>query len=272
MTSSSDPLFIPPTRTRTSIPVLFSALREAWIDELGEVPSSESLLVLLAQWGIETGDGKSCWNFNLGNVKRIQGQPWTWLSNVPEILSHVPADATRHVVLGAGKFKCYFDPPNAQTHFRAFATLEEGAPAFVRFLHDKYQSAWPAVVAGDFETFAIRIKAKHYYTADVGELSPEGMALAREILDAKGIAGAHGVGYASALRGRAAAFRKLLNAPPPPPAFNLRTPEGQAGALEQLGFTGETALTDFQRAQGISPTGPFGPRTTAAVHKLLAAR
>lgn len=142
-----EPRYVPAQRTPAPVADVLAALQRAWPGG-----SRESLLVLLAQWGIETGDGRSCWNWNLGNVKRVKGEDWTMLSNVWEILS--------------GR-KVVFQPPHAQTHFAAFDDVDRGAAFFLAKLQGRFAKAWHAVLAGDPGMFARELKKLGYYTADV---------------------------------------------------------------------------------------------------------
>ena len=45
------------------------------------VATIDALAVLWAQYALETGRGKSCFNGNLGNIKRVDGdgRDWMWL-------------------------------------------------------------------------------------------------------------------------------------------------------------------------------------------------
>ncbi len=143
---AKEPGYRPARRTQSPPREVLAAIQAAWPEG-----SRESCLVLLAQWGIETGDGASCWNFNLGNVKRVQGQDWTMLGNVWEIL---------------GGKKVVFQPPHPQTHFCSFDSLEQGAAFYVEKLRTRFAKAWPAVLSGDPGTFSRELKRLHYYTAD----------------------------------------------------------------------------------------------------------
>ncbi len=140
-------LYVPAKRTKDDLRKVLESIRRAWSEG-----SRESCLVLLAQWGIETGDGRACWNHNLGNVKRYLGQSWTMLHNVWEILNG------RRVV---------FQPPHAQTHFAAFDSLDQGAVSFLKKIRTRFAAAWPAVLSGSPGEFARELKRLRYYTADV---------------------------------------------------------------------------------------------------------
>lgn len=142
----------PAKRTPVTPAEMYAALANAWRRRFDAEPSRASLLVLLAQSGIETGDWRSMWNYNVGNVKRVKGQPWTMLAHVWEILD--------------GK-KVVFEPPHPQTHFRAFADLEAGVAAYLDTMAGRFAKSWQEVIAGDPEGFARALKAQHYYTAPV---------------------------------------------------------------------------------------------------------
>lgn len=118
--------------------------------------SRESAGVLWAQYAIETGRGKFCWNCNIGNVKVTRamvnaGRPYFMLPNTWEMVN--------------GK-RLVFQPPDEQTWFRHFDTLGEAMTHHVRFLREeRYRPAWPAVLSGDPDTFARTLKTLGYYTA-----------------------------------------------------------------------------------------------------------
>lgn len=143
---------VPAKKTPVTPAEMYAALRSAWVAKFGAEPSRASLLVLLAQSGIETADWRSMWNYNVGNVKRGKGQPWTMLPHVWEIIR--------------GE-RVVFEPPHPQTHFRAFPDLEAGAAAYLDTMAGRFAKSWEAVVSGDPEAFARALKAQHYYTAPV---------------------------------------------------------------------------------------------------------
>lgn len=145
-----DGLFVKAARTPVSIRDVHKALHEAWPIAVGGDPNENAIRVLLAQSEIETGAWRACWNWNLGNVKRVRGHQWTMLGGTWEILN--------------GK-KVVFDPPHPQTHFCAFSTIEEGAKWWLKKMQSRFSKSWPAALSGDPSAFSKALKAQHYYTA-----------------------------------------------------------------------------------------------------------
>lgn len=148
VTPIPDPLYRRHVVTPTTIAAVRDALERAWPGA-----SRASIAVLCAQIVIETGL-VHLHNWNLGNVKRVAGQPWTMLPHVWEII---------------GGQKVTFEPPHPQTHFRAFDSLDAGAAAYLEIMRKRYADAWPAVLAGDPRDFAHRLKLARYYTASEGD-------------------------------------------------------------------------------------------------------
>lgn len=148
----SEPRFIPDRITKASPQEMYDALWKAWKDYFGEAPKKASLLILLSQWSIETAEGASMHCWNVGNAKSVpgDGRSWTFF-RCWEIIR--------------GK-KVWFDPPHPQTRFRAFDSLAEGAADYLAMLHKRFNLSWPAVISGNPEEFAHRLKLQRYYTAD----------------------------------------------------------------------------------------------------------
>lgn len=142
------PLKLPATRTPVSVPELAEALRVAAGAELGAQLTRDALLVLLAQWHLETGGGVFCMCWNIGNAKSVMGDGYDWTEF-----------ATTEVVRG--------ETIHLVGRFRAFETLAAGAADYVRLLAHRFARAWPAVLAGDAEAFARTLHQLGYYTAPV---------------------------------------------------------------------------------------------------------
>jgi hypothetical protein len=143
---------VPCVATVVSPATLYAALRGAWAGLLGAQPSRQSLLVLVAHWALETGWGHSCWNWNLGNVKHVDGDGRDFYSvRCNEVI--------------AGKV-VWIEEGQPGSFFRAFAGLAEGAADYLRLLHGQFGFAWPAVEAGDPAGFCHALRQRGYFTAD----------------------------------------------------------------------------------------------------------
>jgi hypothetical protein len=160
----------------------------------------EGARTLTAQFMAETGGGRSCFNWNLGNVKSGANQPHMYLTNVWECYSKTEADAW--VAKGKGlvriataeetkKWPCadttvVFSPPHEQCRFRAYASLQEGAQRWLS-LHQQIARSnrdyVRALAAGDAAAAAKALKKAGYYTAPEINYA-QAMTAQRKIIDA----------------------------------------------------------------------------------------
>jgi hypothetical protein len=139
---------------------------------------------LTAQFMAETGGGKYCFNWNLGNVKAGANDPHMYLANVWECDSQAGADGQVARAGGLARiataeesakhgWKCpnvvvVFSPPHAQCRFRAYSSLADGAQRWLS--HHKTIAAnnpdfLTAINAGDVAAVAHSLKMARYYTA-----------------------------------------------------------------------------------------------------------
>lgn len=140
---------------------------------------------LTAQFMGETGSGRYCFNWNLGNVKSpSQNVPHMYLRNVWECMSESQAAsavtanselvhiATEDEIKKHG-WRCkntvvVFNPPHPACRFRAYDSLREGAQRWLG--HHKGIAAKNAIYleklnAGDIPAVAHILKQNKYYTA-----------------------------------------------------------------------------------------------------------
>lgn len=126
---------------------VYAAMASVYQAEIGEPPTRTSLLSLMAQWSLETGNGAACMNWNPAGIK------WTGPGD-----GHDYATYLTHETMGN------HDEVLPQ-HFRAYATLEAGISDYLHVLRNRYGFAWPAIESGDMVDFAHRLKQRGYYTA-----------------------------------------------------------------------------------------------------------
>ncbi len=142
---------VPRRRTTPTPAEWLAAIRAAWdVLEPGFPASNKSIACLWGHFALETGRGRSCWNNNLGNVRR-----GTWLGDTFDLPGADEEIDGKRVVVGG--------------EFRSFATLDEGARAYIEFLCERYPRAWSAVRAGDATAFVRELHDGHYFTAPLDE-------------------------------------------------------------------------------------------------------
>lgn len=162
---------------------MFYALGNSWVQLFNERPKKESLYCLLAQWAVETGWGKSCHCWNIGNFRSREGDGRDYVFyECNELLSDATAqkyvsnakprsddpEKLDAVITGTaknGNLIVWFYPDSSGSRFRAYDTIEEGAKDYVSSLHDRFHKAWPAIVSGDPTEFIRQLRIQKYFTA-----------------------------------------------------------------------------------------------------------
>jgi hypothetical protein len=145
---------VPAIKTKFNKSDYIKAVTIAWKNKFGTLPKKEQIGVLYSQWGVETGEGQFCWNYNLGNIKAVDDPNKTIeycaLTGVWEIIKG------KSIVL---------DSEDPGAWFRSFQNIEDGAFFYLEKLHKKFNSAWTAVESGNPAAFAHLLKVALYYTA-----------------------------------------------------------------------------------------------------------
>lgn len=168
-----EPRELPCVATPCTPGELAPVLADAWREVIGTEPSRASLLILLAQWALETGWGKSCYCWNLGNYRAVRGEHWTYLPRVSEVIGGVERFYRRDVP--AEREMC---------RFAAWESLPEAARFWLGKLSTRFRLAWPAVLSGDPAQYAILLRRAGYYTASEGHYTRLMQSLVRT-LDAR---------------------------------------------------------------------------------------
>jgi hypothetical protein len=168
------------TQTTTPTPRdVVSMLLESW-PQLTE----NGARTLTAQFMAETGGGKYCFNWNLGNVKAGANEPHMYLRGVWECDSQsgaavqvTRANGLAHIAtpdeIKKHGWKCpaavvVFDPPHPQCRFRAYASLRDGAQRWLghhQSIARKDPNYINALNAGNIAAVAHALKMAGYYTA-----------------------------------------------------------------------------------------------------------
>lgn len=166
------------TRTTPSAAEVVMMLRTSWSDL-----TQNGARTLTAQFSHETGGGKYCFNWNLGNVKAGANEPHMYLTNVWECDSQAGADAQIARAGGLARvatadeikahgWKCpnvvvVFSPPHPQCRFHAYVSLADGAQRWVG-RHKRIAAGnsgfLDALNGGDVAAVAHALNLVHYYT------------------------------------------------------------------------------------------------------------
>lgn len=135
-----------PARTPLSGTQAADAIASAYTAVVGEPPSQGTLAILTSHWALETGQGKSMYNFNFAGIK----------GRGPEGMTAVMSTREGY---GANTVRI-------QDGFRAYTSAQAGAKDYVALLQRKFGSALAAARAEQPERFAQELKAGGYYTGD----------------------------------------------------------------------------------------------------------
>jgi hypothetical protein len=160
---------------------LLRALWRSWIALHQQSPHPNSLLVLIAHWALETGWGKSCHCYNLGNVKSSPSDSRDYCYfECGEEIPQAKADAERKAHPDLIRIKRAYTgshgvqmasivvlPKHPWSRFRAFARLDDGARDYLVLLRSRFDRAWPAVLDGDPGRFVDALKSQGYFTANI---------------------------------------------------------------------------------------------------------
>jgi hypothetical protein len=145
---------VPTVKTTYTSSELVKGFIDGWQTAFNETPSKQSIGVLYAQNGIETGGSGAMWNNNIGNVK---------LANMSEDVEYFALSHTWEILNGVRRV---FEPPSPYCNFRSFPTLAAGMAFQLDFLKNhRYAKAWGAVLAGSCDQFAQILHNLRYYTA-----------------------------------------------------------------------------------------------------------
>lgn len=163
--------FVPDRITVYDPVVLAAGLRAACValPQVGRDPGDMPLAVFMAQIALETGRGKSCHGWNLGNIKAseaYEGQYSCFRCN--EIIG----GKVEWFSPDTGGFAV--PPGHPQTRFRAYEDAPGLKPAPVRASYEyiaflatraRYAKAWQAALAGDPAAYVHELKLSGYFTA-----------------------------------------------------------------------------------------------------------
>ena len=125
------------------------ALSAGYQEVVGVVPSQAILNLLVAQWAIETSEGKNVHNFNFGNIKRSEDDEYWQTFPATEVVN----GKTIHKTM----------------QWAAYKTAAEGAAAYIRKLQEK-DHWWAGLQTENVQLFNRALaSAPVYYTANTND-------------------------------------------------------------------------------------------------------
>lgn len=136
-------------RTDISEPQMAQAIIAAWSGMFGTPPSKEQVSMILAQNNLETGNRKSMWNYNVGNITHTKGDGFDYSES-----QDWHYDNNHQKVYYTAKFRAYPD-------------LQTGVTDYLKLLKSKhYAGAFEHILHPDPAAFSKALKAGGYYGAD----------------------------------------------------------------------------------------------------------
>ena len=116
----------------------------------GKAPSKDVLRLLVGQWALETGNGKSVHNYNFGNKKASSGDQYHQFFRCWELVN--------------GQ-KVWYDPPSPVCKFAAYKSAAEGAAAYIELLKRR-DHWWKGLHTGTTAGFVKGLTTKPAYFTD----------------------------------------------------------------------------------------------------------
>jgi hypothetical protein len=137
-------------RTNVSELDMANAIKQAWVDLFGKEPFKEQVAMLMAQNSLETGNRKSMWNYNVGNITTGGNSKYNFFD-----------DLTTDEQIKPGKWE------KRNLKYRSYDSLKEGVKDYIRLISGgRYAKAWQSVVNPDPVAFSKALKQSGYYTAN----------------------------------------------------------------------------------------------------------
>ncbi len=171
--------YVAPVVTRYTLADLDLALTTGLRAHLGKEPTIETRATVLAKVRLETGNGKHCWNENIGNIKAPESYVGNFtcirLNEVVRGRLHwfdpnTPFDPKDPFCLPNQAFPLTPVPNgNPQTRMAARANKYDAGHFYIDFVLGKkrYAAATQALLAGNPEAYSRELSKAGYYTAPV---------------------------------------------------------------------------------------------------------
>jgi hypothetical protein len=146
------PQLIAALKTPVSPEDMWPVMADCFHTQYGAPPTSGQLLILMAQWCLETANGVDMVQYNVGNVKHVADDGLNWTAYTT---TEYDSNGQPHVLTQL---------------FKAYSTVEAGVNAYLSmFLGGRYSNAWPFVLDADPASFVHALAERGYFTAPESE-------------------------------------------------------------------------------------------------------
>ena len=145
-------MLIQVSNTKLSELEAFNLFFDGWISLFKEIPTFNSICILLAQTALETGHFQFMKNWNFGNIKHTKDHDYC-LYECGEFIH--------------GQFKMFY-PPDPVCEFNSYVSAKDGIIEYISFLakRELYASAWQQLLKGDPVQYCKELKENGpYFTA-----------------------------------------------------------------------------------------------------------
>jgi len=149
-------MLIQTSNTKLSEPEAFDLFFDVWIYLFKELPTLDSLCILLAQTALETGHFQSMKNWNFGNIKHTKNHDYC-LYECGEFIH--------------GQFQMFY-PPDPVCEFNSYSSAKDGIAEYISFLakRERYASAWQQLLKGSPVQYCKELKENGpYFTAPLAK-------------------------------------------------------------------------------------------------------
>lgn len=150
---------VPMKPTKLDAAQALACIKIGWKRITNQDLSDTAWPIILSQWALETGWGKSMYNYNYAGIKDA-GQTGEFY-NSPTYEGH-----------GASRVRV-IQP------FCSWPTCEDGAEGYLRLLFKRYQKALEAAANGDPAGYAHELKKAGYYTASEEEYTKNVISISK---------------------------------------------------------------------------------------------
>lgn len=136
----------------------------------------DAVAIVTAHWALETGWGRACYNWDVGNRKAGENEPHCFRTcgeelradTVGTVAGEPPLRVVKsYEIAGIPMVSVLADPDHPMCRFASFDTLDAGVEDYLATLRSTFAAAMVPLVKGDAAGYVTSLKAARYFTADL---------------------------------------------------------------------------------------------------------